>query len=136
MKRITGVLGFVVVAMSVACSGTSTGSGGGGGGSGGDGTGAGSCSDGSGGTVRTCTDYGAGFNSSAVQQSCAAPKTFSASPCPSTNRVGRCVISITRNGNTATDSVSFYAPTTAVDAKSGCDMENGMNGVTTTFISG
>jgi hypothetical protein len=60
--------------------------------------------------------------------------TYSADSCPSANRIGRCEITVTRNGSTGGTAVSVYPPETASSAMSICSMQNGMNGVTTTWV--
>ncbi len=119
------ILGIVSIAVSAACSSSSGGP---------SSSANGSCTS-TGGGAMTCIDFGAGFTSSEAMQACSGTSmTFSSGSCPSTNRVGRCEISETKNGVTAADSVSFYLPDTAAAAMSGCAMENGVNGVTTTWV--
>jgi len=82
--------------------------------------------------IESCTDYGEGFTTSDVTQVCTGEMgTYSAAVCPSANRVGRCEIS---ESNAAADAVSFYPPETAADVMSACSMENGVDGVTATFV--
>jgi hypothetical protein len=131
-RMMLSTLAFALVAAaSAACGGTSVG-----GGADGESVGSGSCASSAGGTVVTCTDFGAGFSSSMVMQECSAMMTtYSASSCPTANRVGHCDISITRNGQTAADAVSFYPPETASAGQQACNMENGFDGATTTFVA-
>ncbi len=90
----------------------------------------------SGSMIITCTDYGVGFTQSEVMQICGgtSTSTYSAGPCPSANRVGRCEITDSSGGMSVGESVSVYPPETAAGAKAICNMENGVNGVTTTFV--
>jgi hypothetical protein len=89
----------------------------------------------SGGMLSSCTDYGAGFTTSVVMQICSTQMgTYSADVCPSANRVGRCEITETRGGMSGGDQVSFYPPSTMADVMTSCAMENGVNGVTTTYV--
>jgi hypothetical protein len=129
------ILGLASLLVSVACGGSS--SGGGQGGAGGAGTtGSGSCTMGTGSTLVVCTDYGAGFTSSTVMQACTTSMaTYSAAACPSANRVGRCEITETNGAVSAGDAVNFYPPETRAAAMSACSMENGLGGITTTFVA-
>ena len=70
-----------------------------------------------------------------MQECTAISATYSTSACASTNRVGRCEISISRNGVTAADAVSFYPPETISAGTQACNMENGFDGATTTFVA-
>jgi hypothetical protein len=67
------------------------------------------------GTITTCTDYGMGFTTVLAQQSCSAGM-YSTDPCPAANRVGRCMIS----GPCDASTVSYYAPTTLMQAQMEC----------------
>jgi hypothetical protein len=85
--------------------------------------------------LTSCTDFGAGFTPSDVMQICSGTMgTYSAGDCPTANRVGHCQLTETRGGVSGGDAVSFYPPNTAADVMSACAMENGMNGVTATFV--
>jgi hypothetical protein len=127
MSRMVKTLVLASFLAIVACS-----SGGGGGPST---SGNGSCVATSGGMVITCTDFGAGFNANNVMQLCSTSMgTFSTGSCPSANRVGRCEVTETRGSVTAGDAVSIYAPASAAQAMMVCNSENGVNGVTTTWV--
>lgn len=132
MRLTIKALGLAAL-MTAACGG---GTSGGGGGTGDISAGSGSCVSSAGGTLVTCTDYGAGFTTGMVIQECSAlSATYSSSACSSANRVGRCEISISRNGVTAADAVSFYPPETIGAGMQACNMENGFDGATITFVA-
>jgi hypothetical protein len=82
----------------------------------------------------SCDDFGQGFTDSEATQDCSSQMgTFSTSACPTAGRVGRC--QITSSNGDARDQVSFYPPTTAADVQTACNMENGVNGVSATFVA-
>jgi len=61
----------------------------------------------------TCTEYGQGYTASSVMMACSGvSQTYSAGACPTANRVGRCTITATSSGNTASAVLSSYAPVT------------------------
>ena len=125
-------LALLCSALGGACGGSTSS-----GGSDGEGfTGNGSCAlstSGSGGNVTSCDDFGQGFTDSLATQACSSQMgTFSTSACPATGRVGRC--QITSSNGADRDQVSFYPPTTAADVMAACSMENGMDGVSATFV--
>lgn len=63
-----------------------------------------------------CTDYGAGYSSAQVSDSCKGP--YSSGPCPSANRVGRCLM---WDGLPTEVTFSYYSPGhTAATAQSAC----------------
>jgi hypothetical protein len=126
-------LGLLAMAASAACGGTT---GGGGSGADGESTGTGSCASSAGGALASCTDFGIGFTPSTVMQECSTMgMTYSPSPCPTTNRVGHCDVSVSRGGVTAADAVSFYPPETASSGQQACDTLDGFDGAMTTFVA-
>ena len=128
-------LGLASLLVTLGCGGSSSGGGGPGGGGGGTTTGSGSCTMSTGGTLVTCTDYGAGFTASTVMQTCSASmSTYSAAACPSANRVGRCEITEMTGTVSVGDAVNFYSPETSATVMSVCSSENGVGGITTTFV--
>jgi hypothetical protein len=83
--------------------------------------------------VTQCSDYGDGYTSAQVMQSCSAAQgTYSASACPSTGRVARCTISLTIAGTTATATQNYYSPNTAASVMQACSAQN-TGGITATF---
>jgi hypothetical protein len=99
-------------------------------------TGNGSCTTGgdAGAEFPSCTDFGAGFNAGSVMSDCTSQMaTYSASPCPTASRVARCELSQTMNGGSAAAVVNFYPPVTAAQVMQVCSMDNGEDGVTTTY---
>jgi hypothetical protein len=137
MSSMVKILGLASLLVSLGCGGSSSGGGGSGGGGGGGGmtTGSGSCAVSTGGTLVTCTDYGAGFTASTVMQTCSSSMaTYSTAACPSANRVGRCEITEMQGAVSVGDAVNFYSPETSATVMSVCSMENGLGGITTTFV--
>jgi len=97
---------------------------------------AGSCAQSSGGAVVSCSDYGEGYTAAQVMASCSgASSTYSGSPCPSDNRVARCVITVTAAGVTAATTVSYYPPRTPANVMQACSQANIGGGVTATFAA-
>jgi hypothetical protein len=88
----------------------------------------------SGGQIMSCDDFGQGFTDSLASGDCSSQRgTFSAAACPSAGRVGRC--QITSSNGAGRDQVSFYAPVKAADVMAACNMENGVDGVSTNFVA-
>ena len=94
---------------------------------------AGSCSTPSTGSVTQCIDYGDGYTSAQVMQSCTANhSTYSTSPCPSDARVARCVLSVSAAGVTAVSTLNYYPPNTAANVMQACSA-SATAGVMATF---
>jgi hypothetical protein len=123
----------IVAAIAGVAACSSSGTGGGAPGIGGIYVGAGSCTTTSG-SVTTCTDFGKGFTTATAMQACAgtAMVTYSASDCPSANRVGCCALQGPNGG--AADAICFYPPATATDGQNGCAMQNGVQGITAMWV--
>lgn len=78
------------------------------------------------GTLAYCVDYtGTDVTSEVVRMVCTTQVgTYSATSCPTANRVGRCTL----DGATAalTQTATYYAPTTATEAMMACTTAGGM----------
>lgn len=99
-------------------------------------TGNGSCTTGgdAGAEFPSCTDFGVGFNATSVMSDCTSQMAaYEASPCPTANRVARCELAETMNGQSAAAVVNFYPPVTTAEVMQVCSMDNGEDGVTTTY---
>ena len=82
----------------------------------------------------SCTEFGQGYTTSSVMMACSgASQTYSAGACSATNRVGRCTITASGNGATATAVLSTYPPTTTDQAKTACTAAGSIGGVMTSF---
>ncbi len=92
---------------------------------------AGSCSTSASGQ---CIDYGTGFTSADVMRTCTGGATYSATACTTTGRVGRCVITATSGGATASSTLNFYAPITADIGMMACTAA-GMGGATAVYMA-
>jgi hypothetical protein len=64
-----------------------------------------------------------------------ANSTYSAGECTATGRVGRCTITASTAGATASTTVNYYAPSTTSTAMSACSAANVGGLVTTTFTA-
>src|SRR5262245_6112863 len=73
-----------------------------------------------------CVDYGQGFTADQARSACSMG-TYSAGACTATDRVGRCTITATAGGSTASSVVNFYPPVT---------VEIGMMACTTGGVAG
>jgi hypothetical protein len=87
----------------------------------------GSCTISSGGKVRLCRDYQAGYAADSARASCSgANSAYAASACPGSGRVADCLITTTTSiaGRVTYDDV-YFAPTTAASVQENCIIVSG-----------
>jgi hypothetical protein len=60
--------------------------------------------------------------------------SFSSNACPASNRVGRCMQTVTASGVTLVEVQNYYPPVTAAAVMTVCASENSGN-IVTTFIA-
>lgn len=75
------------------------------------------------GATEVCTDYQQAYTPSTAQLACSG--IYSTAACPTANRVGRCAVSVTVLGSTASTTLSYYAPTTTDIAMLACTSAGG-----------